>query len=291
MSGTNPRANDLPGWVISVLAFVRRTWGTISITIGSILLAAAGAPELFLGSRNGIVAQRPLFEFSWEPPQVAFVLGIVFTLAGLIRQVSLRPSYNQLLQSRNAARTHAVERAGAAEGVLRAILVRLADSLDLNSSTIRLSVYCHEQSEFVLLSRMSADPALKVRGRNSYPDSQGVIGKAWKLRTAALVDLPEDYDAWQKQLAINGIDEDTASKLSMRSRSLIGVRIDADEGGEQVPVGVLVLESTKPRGVNGKTVDKLRTDDTWQVLVHAMYNARHHFPGVARALVAEPAIK
>lgn len=274
-----------PKWLLACFSFLSYNWGTVAFTLGSILLGAAGAPEVISGSTENTPSTPSITTLPWTAPQWLFVSGVILTLAGLAKQIFRRPSYGQLIESRDLAQANALERAGAAEGVLRAILAQLAESLELTGPTIRLSVYCHEQSEFVLLSRMSTDQILKRRGRPSYPDDQGVIGLAWKKGTAVLVDLPEQRDLWLRQLGENGIDEATAKSLSMQSRSLIGVRMDATEGGEVLPVGVLVFESTTARGVHSRTVDKLRTDDSWPLLINAMYNARNHFPGVARALV------
>jgi len=53
--------------------------------------------------------------------------------------------------------------------------------------------------------------------------------------------------------------EEISSKIKMRSGSMIAKRLESPETGI-APMGVILIESVRPRGVNGKHLRQLETD-------------------------------
>lgn len=222
----------------------------------------------------------------WGWQQYLFVGGIALAAIGAIRQVSMKPTYSSLKTERDIARSKSNDRAGALEGVLRAVLNDLSAGLGLSTPACRVSIYCHANGEFVLLSRYSENPEHKKRGRPSYPESEGIIGKTWTQKRAVVVDLPSDRADWNQRAVADGISPETALGLRMQSRSIVGARIDARLAAESLPLGVVIIESTAPRGVNARILDRLLEDRSWAILQNAMANARSHLPEVAQAVMA-----
>ncbi len=91
----------------------------------------------------------------------------------------------------------------------------------------RISVYRHNGSAFTMSGRYSANPKYKKRSRTIYPDNQGAIGKAWEdgSAVALIPDFDNDEDGYFAAHAEWGVDRDTASKLTMRSRIYVACSI------------------------------------------------------------------
>lgn len=123
-------------------------------------------------------------------------------------------------------------------------------------SDIRVSLYCHhhERSVFIPIVRLAGNPLHTKNGRKEYRDTQGVISLGWQQGAARAIDLPEPRDQWNKELEnLYDFSAEEASKLSMQSLSMVAVRLDNDQG----PVGIIVVESLKKRGVNSGTTDAI----------------------------------
>lgn len=118
----------------------------------------------------------------------------------------------------------------------------------------RATVYCHDSQRkvFVPLARSSDNPQLQRPGRSEYPDNEGFIAKAWATPWSRRQDLPADDDAWvESVVSQDRMSIEVASNLTMRSRSLIGVRISGLHGLEAGPdrTGIIIAESLNPRGL------------------------------------------
>lgn len=132
----------------------------------------------------------------------------------------------------------------------------LLEECDALNDHTRLTVYQHEprRQTFVRLSRVSNNPRLEEPGRAEYPDDQGLIRSAWSSEVATKFSLPKDPQEWAEEVSMNDIPIEEAQQIKMKSRSLVGVRIDYRERN----VGVLIMESKNPQGVNSKHADKLK---------------------------------
>lgn len=140
------------------------------------------------------------------------------------------------------------------------------DDLSVDFTTARISVYRHKDRSFIMLARVSQSLDLEQKGRDTYPDKEGVIGLAWNHGSASVTNLPESRDAWdQKCVREYGMRPSAMAGLAMQSRSLVGLRIDT-HGADPEHVGLIVLESLSARGVKGATLDELQTAQTFALL-------------------------
>lgn len=117
------------------------------------------------------------------------------------------------------------------------------------ASNERVSLYREEEDGFTLLARYSARPAFaQSLGRFSLPCTEGVIGQAWDLGSAAETELPhpgngelpnqEWVNAQQERC---GVAQSVANGFAMRSQAYVAFRIASDDPKGQ---GVIVFEST-----------------------------------------------
>lgn len=279
---------EKPHWAERAVKWVARSWYQFGSALGAILLAIASAPDLLLKNASQsddsfFGDKTPLGHWGWE--QIVFLVGAALVIASLIGQLRVRPTYSQLLEERDDAISLAEQRATIMESILGGVVDQLCVASGLNGFNYRASLYCHGDASFILLVRTSRNPELRKIGRVRYPENQGVIGKAWTDGQAAFLGLLADRAAWEQQMVDQGIEPETASSLQMQSRSIVGVRIDDTSKSPPEPFGVIVLESTAPRGVTGTTLDKLAKSPVWHVLVTLMLDAREHFPAIVRSLV------
>lgn len=138
---------------------------------------------------------------------------------------------------------------------------------------IRVSLYCHyqERNIFIPIARIAGNPLFEAQGRKKYQDSQGVISMGWQQGAARLIDLPESREQWDSELVQSyGFSADEAESLSMQSLSMVAVRLDNEQG----PVGIIVVESLKKRGVNSKTIDSIYSSQWYAPIASLMLSVR-----------------
>ena len=132
--------------------------------------------------------------------------------------------------------------------VVKILLRDMAESLDICSPDIRISVYRHDGDSFVLIGRVSENVEYEKVARERYPDNQGFISDVWAQRTTGeKVTLPEDRGDWEEtQVKTYRLTPEEARKLRMPTRAMCGARVRRDHHGQAY--GVLCVECTKPRG-------------------------------------------
>lgn len=202
-----------------------------------------------------------------------FGLGIAVTSIGLVVQVFSGPRYVRLIRDEQRSRERAIERAASLQNILSAGVTALMAEINVDFSEARVSVYRHKDNHFILLARLSDSLTLRAIGRDRYPDSEGLIGKAWANREAVVVDLPDDRAEWELKCATD-YDMDAAQLpgLKMQSKSLAARRIDGH--GQPLPhVGLLAIESLRKRGVNGSTLDAIRASSVYPLLEQILIEA------------------
>lgn len=213
--------------------FLLANGGTILLTLGAILLA--------LGPGSGF----------W------FIVGVGASTIGLVWEIWKARRYARLDRERRASLLRARQRATSLNAILDSTLQVLMSDLSGDFSRARISVYRHKGDSFFLLARVSKSQALRRIGRQRYPDGEGVIGTTWDIAQKVVTNLPEKRPEWNEQcVAKYGMSAATASGLTMHSRSLLGQRIDT-QGTNPVPVGIVIIESLKARGVSGTTQGEL----------------------------------
>ena len=173
----------------------------------------------------------------------------------------------------------AMEVADALQVSLESLLRRIAEHCELGQAHQRISIYCYVAGAFVMLARNSENSNLKAAGRGIYPSHSGAIGEAWEIGKSSRRDWPADRDAWNNlQIDRYGFTLEMASSLQMQARSVVALRLTHDSEH----VGVLVMESLKPRGVSERNLDLARESLLIASLCETMRSATPHFPAVAR---------
>lgn len=274
---------DKPHWAERAARWLQHNWFVIGSPVGGLLIAIASVPSMIaLDAEESKTAI--LGPWGWQ--QVTLAVGVALVVASLIGQLLTHPTYSELYADREHTTKLAEDRSKIMESMLASMLSDVCKSSGLTGFEYRASLYCHGSASFILLVRMSDNPDLAVHGRPSYPEHEGVIGKAWSKGSAALVDLPVDRPGWNAQMVEHGLNSETVEKLRMQSRSIVGIRIDDPARSPAEPVGVLVLESLAPRGVHGRTIDRVAQTSVWPLLVSFMVQAREHFPALARTVLS-----
>lgn len=205
------------------------------------------------------------------------------TLAGMGRGLILKPSYVELLRTTEQNEETLASHQAALKGVIETSLRALTDEVDSWNEHSRISCYTHNGNAFVMMARLSNNPHLATAGRAVYPEDQGVIAVAWKQGKAVRTGLPvSDTNAYRKMLSAEyRMTAGVVDRLSMKSASLLAVRV-TDTRSEK-HVGVVVLESTKPRGVTATTYKQLSESNTWRTFQTLMSTSADMLPNMAGA--------
>lgn len=245
--------------LVVIWRFVRGYGAQIATAASAILLALAQFKE-FTDARMALI-----------------VVGVCLGVVGIVGMLIIRPTYAQLLEERNEAQRNAHTRSELLQQSLTSMLKRLARELELTNTHYRLSLYCHREQHFVMLARHSAHGKWNRAGRVVYAEANDAITDAWNKGWSVFVDLPQDKAKRVTELVeVQGMSREDANGLTMPSRSVVGFRLL--EGEE--PVGVIVLESTQPRGVHSKTLEALRVSVLAGVVASMMGISRDHFPAM-----------
>lgn len=111
----------------------------------------------------------------------------------------------------------------------------------------RITLYKVDGDLLRCLSRWSARPDLRIRGRATIPASQGSAGRALKrTKHQATLPDPETHPGWWQEQAKMGVPNEVAARLRMRTRHYLSLAVQ-DRRGDHI--GVIVFESEgTPRG-------------------------------------------
>lgn len=203
-----------------------------------------------------------------------FGIGIVVSVLAVISQIVIGPRYARLIASERASTVRAAERATTIQKILHAGLRTMMDTLPVDFAQARISIYRHKGDHFIMLARVSDDLELQRPGRGRYPNTEGIIQKAWNGGSAVAVDLPEERSAWEQRCATEyKMDPASLRGLSMQALSIVGKRVDLTGGSQVVPVGLIVIESLAKRGVNGKTLDAVLSSAAYPLLEQVLIEA------------------
>lgn len=124
------------------------------------------------------------------------------------------------------------------------------EELKFNPSE-RISLYTFRDNEFVIAGRYSNVKPLMTKGRPTYPEGEGYIGKAWKepdsLDTYYKDNLPDYKSEMTEYIKVvkneTGMAQKVIKGLTMHSRCYyIKIVRSYNE-----PVGIIVLESLNPK--------------------------------------------
>lgn len=153
----------------------------------------------------------------------------------------------------------------------RVLLIPVFEELNLGNNC-RVSVYRHEDSNFIMLGRFAPDPEKEKTGRGYYPSDQGCIGQAYRNGHSYEFNLPDPSlsEYYKISKCKWKIDTVVAENFKMKSRSIAAFALE--EKKTYLRPLVIVFESTE---VKAFTVRKLRTvcesyNDTLCGLVKAL---------------------
>lgn len=207
----------------------------------------------------------------------ALILALVFAILGGIGVARKNKKMTKLKEAAKENRNTAKKYQKDTRELIQDNLRDLARECKLNSgdracrTDSRISVYCHDGSSgrFIPIARISGDPEFEKKGRPHYPDTEGVICRAWReeFYKYQYQSSSESDENWLKeQEELFSVPPDVADAFVMKSLSSVALRIEHRDK----KIGVLVIEST----------DKDRADAT---LMNSVLTSTH-FPPLQRAL-------
>lgn len=228
---------------------------------GAVLAMAVGIATAFdrIPGRNIATA---IWAFVAVLAAVLLVVG-PFLLARRAERVKvLREEVERLEQRQKRVEDARVRDSSDLKRVLDQVGRELLAECGVDSDDTRISIYQHHGADkkFALVGRASLNPTLSERGRASYRDDVGIIAKAWREQIAHDRVKYTNPEKWvDYQVRTFGLDRAEAWGVAMKSLSYLGVRIDHDE----MPVGILVMESTNRDRVTEKHAEAVRSHPTF----------------------------
>jgi len=240
---------------------MKSRFGGFSALVAGIVILI---PSLF----NGGSSNHP--PWWWACLTVAVVLMVV----SFVYEIRLSPSREELLADADRFRRQRERWEQELREALEVVSRRILEDAGSKSSCSRFSVYYHCDRCFVRVCRVSGNPDLGRPGRSSYSDDQGIIAKVWREEAVTVTNMPSDREGWVSTCVEDyGMKRSEAQNVAerMQSLSVVGRRINYDHR----PIGVILLESTEPLGVNSKTLDKIGSDDSLKVLVEVLTEILH----------------
>ncbi|WP_257308843.1 hypothetical protein [Geothrix fuzhouensis] len=233
-----------------LLSFIRQNIASILIIIATIDIAVCGA---WLG-----LSDWHLIYQTWRGRLL--LIGCLVLLIAQIIQFNNNANFDTLKNNNESLFEQlAIYKKIDPHKIISHILMGIArEKLGLDHYD-RISIYQFTPEGFVLRGRYSENRDYNHKGRTIYPLNQGCIGRAYQRgefkrsrlpdphahRTTYYTTLESEYD----------IPETTSRNFVMKSRSIIGVRIESLDHSDSL--GVLVIESIKPQGFNSDDIFQL----------------------------------
>ena len=194
-----------------------------------------------------LFASADFFEFDSKWKNWIFWLGIILTFVFVICSVVIeqkRPRIKKLEEINNEQQEIIDEIADNIFFLFDGLILNLAKKLKIsNAPESRVSLYVHDDDKgcFIPCGRYAANPELRKRGRNEYPDNIGCISMGWQNGWFFTNSVPKTRTAHQKHCQNNfQISKETHDQLNMLS-TLYGVKQLSWNGSE--PIAVIVVES------------------------------------------------
>jgi len=116
---------------------------------------------------------------------------------------------------------------------------------DYTNNNGRISLYKHENDNFVLVGRFSNNPDFNDKGRGTYSNKEGFIYLGWTNKEFKIYDIPEynnkgiEYITYVRERC--NISAKNLNGISMRSRSYYIYRFDNNDARK--PLGIIVFET------------------------------------------------
>lgn len=127
----------------------------------------------------------------------------------------------------------------------------------------RISIYKHENDQFILLGRYSNNPNYNDKGRGSYSSQEGFISLGWKRKEFKIHGIPEYVNKGIEYIShIKGhceIPPRTITRMRMKSRSYYVFRFDNEDSRK--PLGIIVFEK-----LGSEAIDENLINDREEIL-------------------------
>ncbi|MBD2067353.1 hypothetical protein H6F93_07390 [Leptolyngbya sp. FACHB-671] len=221
---------------------IRRYWSKTFVLLGGIGLAVFGSVADI--QRDGL---------KWFNASTGRFFGFsaLLTIVGSVD--SFRDAdRNEKLEKEIANLESVVELRANFFLIIKKSLEQLAREIDFEG-TERISIYFHNEShEFISIGRYSENPNFDKKGRLSYPDNEGCIGKAWNDGSgeAFVDDLPDPETNLNEYLDTLkqdwNVKKETARRFTMKSRTYYGYALKSDELPTR-RIAIILFESTKAK--------------------------------------------
>lgn len=242
MTETNPANSE--SWPVGLAHWFNDHWPRIVSTIGTVGIGSVG----IWFSIRGPDARW----YVW----LVFILSVVAYILGEIcgwkhdnKLSLLNKDLRESEASRNGLEQLLEQTNGDYYALFQDQLSILANDVFEFTDHERISVYKHDGTAFVMLSRYSKNPNYNKKGRGIYPDNEGCIAEAWRDGESFIEDLPDPNTELDNYITAhkNGWDiNKTVSKaFQMQSRSYVALAI---EDRHQNRIAVVVFESTCSKG-------------------------------------------
>ena len=278
-------------------------------------------PEIILGLNGPIGIAASVFSGVEIKPiglditvdQVCLVVAIIAIICGGMGVAAKNQTIQEIKDSEEQLRHIVHNYQKDTRELIQDSLRDLARDCGLNSgqhacrTDTRISVYCHDSDNqrFIPVARISGDPEFEKKGRPHYPDSQGIICKAWRNESCSYQFSPEpkicresgpepteesatkaaiqkELELWQAdQAELFKIPAGVSAKFAMKSKSAIAWRIEYRD----TKIGVVVIESTNGTVAAGKLQEDVESSSHFPPLQRALYRINEsHIRNIANRI-------
>lgn len=233
---------------MGLLGFTKRYWNIVKKYKGRVYLMIGGLGLAVFGS----VPDIQLNGIKWFLSIQGAVCSIssLLTLLGSVETLKEAGRIEDLERENSGLQTALEVQEKSFPVIMRQIKKQLEQlAIELNfSGCDRISIYVHNDNQFLRIGRYSENPNFDKGGRPAYPDDQGCIGKAWNDDTAFVNNLPDSTtnlnDYIEKLKQDWNIGKNVSRKFVMKSRTCYGCSIkNADPPTRRI--AVVIFESTK----------------------------------------------
>lgn len=223
-----------------------------------LLLGSFASEVISIYKKNGFQSYETWFYIIIFTIILLIIIGIIIYLKKGYKSEE-QNKINKLTQENIKLRTDFEE---ASEAILELKKQSISDLFNMSSCFLksvyqklglnhrdRLSVYIHNSDKcyFSLIARYSHNTDYCKQHRQTFPDTQGVLGSVWKGEESSnkIIDLPDDLNEYyEESKAKYNMDKKEIEILSMQSRRFLIIFIEEN----QKPIGVFLIESVRKTG-------------------------------------------
>ncbi|HMN49842.1 MAG TPA: hypothetical protein PKD67_11930 [Ignavibacteriaceae bacterium] len=150
--------------------------------------------------------------------------------------------------------------------IVEIFIISIYEALELKTDS-RISLYLHDGNAFYLIARYSDNEKFKkFSKRVVYPADQGCIAKAWELGQYQKDDMPDPQVECGEYLDLLlkefNIPADVAENFVMKSRSLVGVRLNDSRTKQNL--AIVIIESIRQKAFDLTIIEQIKNFTVWK---------------------------